>query len=349
MKKNMKPLALICCGLAVVLAVYFGMNAVSKKNPSKSSKEKSSQETTDEKSEQETGSSNCNLTLTFLGDINSTTEAPLSFDSNIISAVSTADFAWGQNEGTFSNEESCTVLYESGLDVLGMSNENFTNDTLLDISAEGMNYAGAGYTAGEAQTPVYLTTEDVTIAYICACCAKDADNLTVATESTPGIFSCDDKNLLLEKIAEADEVADYVVFLPHWGEKSQTEISADQTELAHECIDAGVDAIIGTHPGNVIGMEQYDNKPIIYSIGALDSANNGKSVMLSLDLSGNKDTSGGATSVDIKEASLRIIPTVSDADGIRTAESEERLAIIDSFVNSSSGDVSVADDGTVSY
>ena len=53
----------------------------------------------------------------------------------------------------------------------------------------------------------------------------------------------------------------------HWGTEYSTELQSSQKELARKYIDAGADAVIGAHPHILQGMEFYNGKPIVYSLG----------------------------------------------------------------------------------
>lgn len=53
----------------------------------------------------------------------------------------------------------------------------------------------------------------------------------------------------------------------HWGIERQYQANDDQRSLAHFTIDAGADAVIGSHPHVVQGTETYNGKPIVYSLG----------------------------------------------------------------------------------
>lgn len=53
----------------------------------------------------------------------------------------------------------------------------------------------------------------------------------------------------------------------HWGIERQYQANDDQRSLAHFTIDAGADAVIGSHPHVVQGTETYQGKPIVYSLG----------------------------------------------------------------------------------
>ncbi len=58
----------------------------------------------------------------------------------------------------------------------------------------------------------------------------------------------------------------YIIAFLHWGNEYDTQ-KAVQQEFAHKLIDGGVDAIVGSHPHVVQGIELYKNKPIFYSLG----------------------------------------------------------------------------------
>ena len=58
-----------------------------------------------------------------------------------------------------------------------------------------------------------------------------------------------------------------MIALPHWGAEHSTILEAAQTDGAKEYIDAGADAVIGAHTHCLQGMDFYNGKPIIYSLG----------------------------------------------------------------------------------
>jgi poly-gamma-glutamate capsule biosynthesis protein CapA/YwtB (metallophosphatase superfamily) len=53
----------------------------------------------------------------------------------------------------------------------------------------------------------------------------------------------------------------------HWGWENEPGPSARQRELARALIDAGADAVIGSHPHVTQGVEMYRGRPIVYSLG----------------------------------------------------------------------------------
>lgn len=58
-----------------------------------------------------------------------------------------------------------------------------------------------------------------------------------------------------------------VVVMPHWGEEYVHTAHAGQRAAAREFIDAGADAVVGSHPHVVQDHEVYKGKAIFYSLG----------------------------------------------------------------------------------
>jgi len=80
----------------------------------------------------------------------------------------------------------------------------------------------------------------------------------------------------------------FVIVYPHWGEEYALNQNNFQTKIAHGFIDAGADAVIGSHPHVVEPIEVYKNKIIFYSLGnfIFDQAQSGpQSEGLSIGLS----------------------------------------------------------------
>ena len=64
-----------------------------------------------------------------------------------------------------------------------------------------------------------------------------------------------------------EEQCQLVFVYYHWGIERQYQANEDQRSLAKFTIDAGADAVIGSHPHVVQGTETYNGKPIVYSLG----------------------------------------------------------------------------------
>jgi poly-gamma-glutamate synthesis protein (capsule biosynthesis protein) len=64
-----------------------------------------------------------------------------------------------------------------------------------------------------------------------------------------------------------DQGAEIIVCSFHWGLEMDYTPEADQVELAHAAIDAGATLVIGHHPHVLQGVEVYQGRYIVYSLG----------------------------------------------------------------------------------
>lgn len=210
-------------------------------------------------------------------------------DSAYIKRMNDADVMWINNEFCYSNNgspmpgkaytfcaapENVSILKELGVDIVGLANNHVYDfgpeafaDTLATLRGAEIAYVGAGADIKEASAPVYVDVDGYKIAYVAATRAEKNIKTPEATETSGGVFRCYDNTDYIEKIKEAKANADYVIALPHWGAEHSTILEAAQTDGAKEYIDAGADAVIGAHTHCLQGMDFYNGKPIIYSLG----------------------------------------------------------------------------------
>lgn len=72
----------------------------------------------------------------------------------------------------------------------------------------------------------------------------------------------------LEKgITELKETTDFVIVYCHWGQELQHYPNNYQKELGRKCIDWGADLVVGSHPHVLQGIDYYNGKYIVYSLG----------------------------------------------------------------------------------
>ena len=242
------------------------------------------------------------FTLCFAGDINfdeswATTKHLNTCKNGIYDCISSelidtmqgADIMWINNEFTYSdrgaplngkaytfraNPSRVENLKLLGVDIVGMANNHvydYGKDSMLDTFAtlEGADilYVGAGRNLKEASSPVYIEVDGKTVAFVAASRAEKYKMTPQATDKEPGILRCYDPALFKKRIAEANEKADIVVALPHWGTEYSTKLEPVQESTAREYIDAGADVIIGAHTHCLQGFEYYKGVPIVYSLG----------------------------------------------------------------------------------
>ena len=88
-----------------------------------------------------------------------------------------------------------------------------------------------------------------------------------AGTSSPGVAWSEDEDVIADIRAARALGADIVIPFMHWGWEYETRPTARQSELARRMVDAGADAIVGSHPHVTQTAEYYRGKPIVYSLG----------------------------------------------------------------------------------
>ena len=242
------------------------------------------------------------ITLGFAGDINlsegwSTTQhldkCPNGIadciSPNIIALTNSCSLFMLNNEYTYStrgtklagkaytfraNPSRVSVIQQLGTDVVLMANNHVYDygkdaflDTLTTLDSVGIPYVGAGRNMSEAERPIIFTVNGIKIAYVAATRAEKTIYTPEAGKDTPGVLRTYDETHYLNVIRNAKKNADYVVASVHWGTEYLNNADSTQQKLAHEYIDAGADAVIGSHTHVLQGIEYYKNKPIMYSLG----------------------------------------------------------------------------------
>ena len=314
------------------------------------------------------------FSLCFAGDIsldeNAVTTAQLDGSENgiydcispeLIQIMNDADLMCLNNEFTFStngspmsgklytfraNPDRVSVLQEMGVDIVTLANNHVYDygkqallDTFTTLENAGIEYFGAGNNLEEAMEAVYYEIDGKTIAFVGASRAEKYKLTPQATETEPGILRCYDTELFLEAIRKADENADFVIAVVHWGTEYSYDLEEVQLSTGKEYLDAGADAIIGGHSHCLQGMEYYDRKPIIYSLGnywfnskTLDS------MLIQLHFSG--DDNGDSVEVSIVPA----IQKNAKTEIVTDAEEKERIF---SFLEGISINIEIDENGVV--
>lgn len=242
------------------------------------------------------------ITICFAGDIsladgavttkqweNSGQELDKCISPELLDIMNAAEVMCINNEFTFSKRgkplegkaytfraapERVSLLLEMGVDLALLANNHvydYGRDSILDtfdtLTNAGIAYFGAGHTLEEAMQPYYVEIDGITIAFVAASRAEKYKMTPQATDTEPGILRCYDTELFLEVIKEADANADIVLACVHWGTEYSTKLEEVQLTTGKMYLDAGADAVIGSHSHCLQGMEFYNGKPIIYSLG----------------------------------------------------------------------------------
>lgn len=242
--------------------------------------------------------------------------------------------------------ERVEILKQMGVDIVKLANNHVYDygrqallDTLDTLDGAGIAYMGAGRNLEEAMAPVYVELDGKTVAFVAASRAEKNKMTPQATDEKPGILRCYDTELFKQTIREADENADFVLAYVHWGTEYSYELEEVQLSTGKEYLDAGADVIIGAHSHCLQGMEYYDGKLIIYSLGNYWFNEKTLDTML-LDLHFYGDDEVGYLDV-------QVIPAIQS--GYRTqivTEEAEQERIYD-FLEEISVNVEIASDGKV--
>ena len=314
------------------------------------------------------------FTLCFAGDISladdAVTTAKLQDNDNdlsqcispeLLKIMNEADLMCVNNEFTFStngsplegktytfrsNPERVMFLDEMGVDIALLANNHVYDygeisllDTLDTLNSAGIKYFGAGKNLEEAMSPVYFEIDGKTIAYVAASRAEKYKKTPQATEDSAGILRCYDPALFIEVIKEADANADFVIANVHWGTEYSTVLEEAQLTTGKQYIDAGADVIIGSHSHCLQGMEYYNGKPIIYSLGnywfnseTLDS------MLIQLHFSGDSSS---------QKLEVGMVPAIQSDCKVQIVTDEAEKERIYSYMESISINVDVDENGIV--
>lgn len=207
--------------------------------------------------------------------------------ANVAPYLRSADLAFVNLEGPISDKGTKLVwkeytfrsrlalaagLASAGIDVVSTANNHAADcgpaavlDTIARLDKVGIEHAGSGKDLSAARTPALIDTPAGRVAVL-AFTDKFASGFA-ATADHAGVAPIGDGSKVLEAIAAARKKADYVIVSFHWGIEYDSQAAAYQRSLAHRCIDAGADLILGHHPHVIQGLEVYKDKLIAYSLG----------------------------------------------------------------------------------
>lgn len=142
-------------------------------------------------------------------------------------------------------------------------------------------------------------------------------------EDMPYAVNLLDKERIAADVAEAKELADFVVLCPHWGTEYVLAESKAQRAWAEFFLDCGVDLVIGTHPHVIEPVELFTDEEgnemlVYYSLGNYVNATSSElpdsgirmlGAMATITLARNEDGE-----VSIKEYGAEPIVTYVSAD-----------------------------------
>jgi poly-gamma-glutamate synthesis protein (capsule biosynthesis protein) len=150
------------------------------------------------------------------------------------------------------------ILPASSIDMVGLGNNHImdynqegVDDTIAALENAGVPYAISGDWGDRYE--IYETEKGVKIGLVSV--DKVYEGTAVYTYLEEG----------LEELRS--QGADLVFAFIHWGTETVHNCDESQKEMGRWCIDKGYDLVLGSHPHVLQGIECYNGKYIVYSLG----------------------------------------------------------------------------------
>lgn len=164
-------------------------------------------------------------------------------------------------------------LHDAGIDAVSLANNHALDygrsalvETFGHLREAGLSFAGAGGDVSAATGPAVLITGRQRISLVAA--SRVLPSMAwCAGNDHPGVAGAYDPARLLTEIRSANRAPGTVVAYLHWGRERAPSPERYQRRLARQCIEAGADLVIGTHPHVLQGFEFYGGRLIAYSLG----------------------------------------------------------------------------------
>lgn len=135
----------------------------------------------------------------------------------------------------------------------------------VEIANVANNHALDFGEAGLTETADVLTAEGIGVSGFSRIYTTEVKGATVCSIGfTEWAYS---EEQIQAAIRSVRDKCDLLIVSVHWGEEKQHKATKTQVSLGHAMIDAGADAVIGNHSHVYGGVEEYNGKYIVYSLG----------------------------------------------------------------------------------
>ena len=166
--------------------------------------------------------------------------------------------------------EGAQSLANAGIDIVSLANNHMWDygknrlfETFSNLEQAEVRYVGASKDSTKKAEPVILTIKDRRIAFLATTTLLNGYEKAGAGE----YVSFDNFDVIKSQIAELKDEVDWVFVSVHTGVEYSQKPTQRMIDVSRELIDAGADAILGSHPHVIQPIEIYNNKPIFYSFG----------------------------------------------------------------------------------
>lgn len=237
--------------------------------------------------------------------------------------------------------EQVHLMQEIGTDLVTLANNHaldYGTDALLDtcqvLDEEGILHVGAGENLEEASRLEIVEIDGMRFGFLGASRVFPAAGWA-AGANHPGMLSAYDGEALCKVIRETKTQCDYLTVYVHWGIERNTMPEIYQRNQGRQYIDAGADLVVGSHPHVLQGIEYYQGKPILYSLGNFIF---GSSIPETMLVKAEVRTDGSTV--------LSLVPATSAGGFTRELDPEKRNAFYRNIESLSEG-ICIDEAGTV--
>lgn len=241
--------------------------------------------------------------------------------------------------------ENVKLLELMGTDIVSLANNHTCDygeegllETMDTLKEQGIVYSGAGRNLAEASAVRYFVIGGRKIAIVSATEIERFYHYTKkAGANSPGVLKTQQKKAVTSALKEARANSDYVIMFVHWGAEGKVKQDATQRALALEYAKAGADAIIGSHPHRLQGVEFVEGVPVVYSLGNFWFSTGtlyATIAQIRIDESGNLD--------------LGLLPCIQNEEKTQMLTTEEERKSFYQYVADLSDDIYIDEDGTFS-
>lgn len=191
--------------------------------------------------------------------------ADLTF-GNLESPLSTVGYHDAPNCAFRARPEYVKVLTLGGFDIVSFANNHCTDpgregylQTLDHLDRAGIKYVGAARQLAQASWLRVMTVQGLRLGFLAF---TDLDFPVGCPARVPR-----DLEKHRAVIATAKNKCDLLIVTYHWGQEYWEHPCDRQKQTAHAAVEAGADLILGHHPHVLEGIEIYQGRPILYSMG----------------------------------------------------------------------------------
>lgn len=146
--------------------------------------------------------------------------------------------------------------------------EEGLKNTIETLKKNNILFCGAGLDLSEASAPAILEKDGLSIAIFAYCMYGTGylGHVEIAGEKKAGVNPLDIEKVESD-IREAKKKYNVVIVMPHWGMEYSYEPLPECISLAKRMVDAGADAILGSHTHQVQPLINIHGTPVCFSMG----------------------------------------------------------------------------------